>query len=137
MRCLICHCLPSPRYYAYGFGSSATSTTERAQQAYLFFQVFTLTLSVSCASICNALLCYLYYRPSTAYADAFADAVVSSVRLVFRLVLFGHVAYCCSLVFIGFVYFPNNPYGLGLTITVFSILLAYVRAPSLPCGNKK
>ena len=96
--------------------------------SYLFFQVLTLALSVACASICNALLCYLYYRPSAAYVDAFTDAVKGSVRLVFRLVLFSHVTYCSSLVLIGFVYFPNNPYGLGLTVTVFSILLACVRA---------
>ena len=96
--------------------------------SYLFFQVLTLALSVACASICNALLCYLYYRPSAAYVDAFADAVKGSVRLVFRLVLFSHVTYCSSLVLIGFVYFPNNPYALGLTVTVFSILLACVRA---------
>ena len=90
--------------------------------------MLTLALSVACASICNALLCYLYYRPSAAYANAFADAVKGSVRLVFRLVLFSHVTYCSSLVLIGFVYFPNNPYALGLTVTVFSILLACVRA---------
>jgi hypothetical protein len=112
------------RYYAYGSGSTATSNTERAQEAFLFFQVLTLVLSVTCASVCNALLCYLYYRPDTSYADAFADAVIMNVRLVFRLVLFSHVTYCCSLILIGFVYFPNDAFALNLTISVFGILLA-------------
>jgi len=92
--------------------------------------VLTLALSVACATICNALLCYLYYRPSSAYSDAFADAVIGSVRVVFRLVLFSHVSYCSSLVLIGFVYFPNNPFALALTVAVFSVLLACVHAPA-------
>ena len=142
--CLICQTdrrlhddLPHPfcahRYYAYGFGSTANSNTEHAQQAYLFFQVLTLSLSVACASVCHILLSYLYFRQSSAYADAFADAVVGNVRVVFRLLLCSHVTYCCSLVLIGFVYFPNDSYGLGLTVAVFSVLLACVlRAFVLP-----
>jgi hypothetical protein len=79
------------RYYAYGFGSTASSNTEAAQQAYLFFQMLTLALSMSCAAISHALLFYIYHRPSAAFADSFADSVISNVRLVFRLVLFSHI----------------------------------------------
>ena len=39
------------------------------------------------------------------------------------------MTYCCSLVLIGFVYFPNDTYALGLTVTVFSILLMCVHYP--------
>jgi magnesium-transporting ATPase (P-type) len=113
-------------YYAYGFGSKAGSGTESAQQAYLFFQLLTLVLSMACAAISHALLFYIYYRPSAKFADAFADSVKINVRIVFRLVLFSHVTYCCSLILIGFVYFPNEPFALGLCIAVFSALLACV-----------
>jgi hypothetical protein len=114
-----------PSYYAYGFGSSATAFTQQAQQAYLFFQVLTLVLSIACATICNVLLAYTYARPSDAYADKFSEAVKVSVRIVFRLSLFAHVTYCSALVLIGFVYFPENTFGLVLSVTVFSALLIY------------
>jgi hypothetical protein len=50
-----------------------------------------------------------------------------NVRLVFRMVLFSHVSYCCSLILIGFVYFPNEPFALVLCVVVFSLLLVCVR----------
>ncbi len=127
--------LTACRYYAYGFGSTATTATERAQLAYLFFQVLTLVLSMTCAFICHALLFYIYHRPSTAFADAFADSVKTNVRIVFRLVLLSHITYCCALVLVGFVYFPNEPFALYLCVAVFSLLLAYVRnaAPYTAC----
>ncbi len=43
------------------------------------------------------------------------------------MVLFSHVSYCCSLILIGFVYFPNEPFALVLCIVVFSLLLVCVR----------
>jgi hypothetical protein len=88
--------------------------------------MLTLSLSVTCAFISNSLLCYLFYRPSATYIDSFSDAVVKNVRLAFRLVLLSHVTYCCSLITIGFVYFPENSYALGLTISAFCVLLVCV-----------
>ena len=114
-----------PSYYAYGFGSTASTATQNAQQAYLFFQVLTLVLSIACATLCNVLLAYTYARPSDSYADKFSESVKISVRIVFRLLLFAHITYCSALVLIGFVYFPDNKFALYACVTVFTALLLY------------
>ena len=114
-----------PSYYSYGFGTTATAYTQNAHQAYLFFQVLTLVLSVACATLCNVLLTYMYARPSDSYADKFSDAVKISVRIVFRLLLCAHITYCSALVLIGFVYFPDNKFALAVSVTVFGSLLFY------------
>jgi hypothetical protein len=97
--------------------------------------MLTLVQSIACAAICHALLFYIHYRPSSAFADAFSDAVKMNVRLVFRLVLFSHITYCCSLILIGFVYFPNEPYALGYTVSAFSLLLVCVFEFVVPRGS--
>ena len=81
---------------------------------------------MTCAFICHTLLFYIYHWPSTAFADAFADSVKTNVRIVFRMVLLSHITYCCALVLVGFVYFPNEPFALYLCVAVFSMLLVYV-----------
>ena len=111
--------------YYYGFGSTATTGTQNAQQAYLFFQVLTLVLSIACATLCNVLLAYTYARPSDSYADKFSESVKISVRIVFRLLLFAHITYCSALVLIGFVFFPDNKFALYACVTVFTALLLY------------
>ena len=114
-----------PSYYAYGFGSTASTATQNAQQAYLFFQVLTLVLSIACATLCNVLLAYTYARPSDSYADKFSESVKISVRIVFRLLLFAHITYCSALVLIGFVFFPDSKFALYACVTVFTALLLY------------
>ena len=111
--------------YYYGFGSTATTDTQNAQQAYLFFQVLTLVLSIACATLCNVLLAYTYARPSDSYADKFSESVKISVRIVFRLLLFAHITYCSALVLIGFVFFPDSKFALYACVTVFTALLLY------------
>ena len=111
--------------YYYGFGSTATTGTQNAQQAYLFFQVLTLVLSIACATLCNVLLAYTYARPSDSYADKFSESVKISVRIVFRLLLFAHITYCSALVLIGFVFFPDSKFALYACVTVFTALLLY------------